>query len=124
MPRMRLRPLKAIRQFCCHCVGSSNEVRDCQGDTIIGVNPDGYWTCPLHEYRFGHKPVKSLLSPLKAIHRHCVYCMGGSNEEIKLCVDDDCFLHPFKLGHNPNRKGIGGNKLLKPNLDESKQCVS
>ena len=48
-------------------------------------------------------------SPLQAIRRHCIQCMGGQNHEVRFCTDLECNLYPFRLGRNPNRKGVGGN---------------
>lgn len=47
------------------------------------------------------------MSPLKAIKAHCLDCCGGSRQEVKACEIADCPLHPFRLGKNPHRKGIG-----------------
>lgn len=39
---------------------------------------------------------------MKAIKLKCLDCCGGSWEEVKNCqCKDNCFLHPFRLGHNP-----------------------
>ncbi|MCH7724810.1 MAG: hypothetical protein IIC76_15945 [Bacteroidetes bacterium] len=48
------------------------------------------------------------LSPLKAIRKNCLDCCNGSAKEVKLCPIEDCPLHQFRFGKNPNRKGIGG----------------
>ncbi len=44
------------------------------------------------------------LTPNKAIHYHCVECMGWSSHEVKDCSDPHCPLYPFRLGTNPSRK--------------------
>lgn len=49
-----------------------------------------------------------MLSPLKAIRAKCLDCCCGQMAEVKLCPCEDCALHPYRMGHNPNRKGIGG----------------
>jgi hypothetical protein len=36
--------------------------------------------------------------------------------EVRLCPCEDCALHPYRMGHNPNRKGIGG---FKQNAEEA-----
>lgn len=46
------------------------------------------------------------LSPVKAIKKHCLDCSGGSKKEVRECIIQDCPLYPFRLGKNPNRKGI------------------
>ena len=51
-----------------------------------------------------------ILSPLKAIRAKCIDCMCGQVQEVRLCPCEDCALHPYRMGHNPNRKGIGGFK--------------
>lgn len=49
------------------------------------------------------------LTPLKAIRAKCLECMAGQANEVRLCPCDDCPLYGFRMGHNPNRAGIGGN---------------
>ena len=49
-------------------------------------------------------------SPVKA-HRHrCLYeCMPGQRKAIRECpMEGKCSSHRFRLGHNPNRQGVGG----------------
>lgn len=46
------------------------------------------------------------LSPVKAIKKHCLDCSGGSKKEVRECIIQDCPLYPFRLGKNPNRKGL------------------
>ena len=57
------------------------------------------------------------LTPLKAIRKNCLDCTNQKPKEIRLCLDTKCPLHPFRMGKNPNRKGIGGNKK-KQGLDQ------
>ena len=54
------------------------------------------------------------MTPLKAIREKCLDCCCGSAFEVKMCPIRDCALHPFRDGHNPNRKGIGNRN---PNTD-------
>ena len=49
------------------------------------------------------------MTPLKAIRLKCLDCCCGSVYEVKLCPSEDCPLYPYRLGHNPARKGLGGN---------------
>lgn len=49
------------------------------------------------------------MTPMKAIRAKCLDCCCDSAKEVKLCVSKDCALWPFRLGKNPNRKGVGGN---------------
>lgn len=46
------------------------------------------------------------LTPVKAIKKHCLDCSGGFKKEVRECIIQDCPLYPFRLGKNPNRKGI------------------
>lgn len=50
-----------------------------------------------------------ILTPIKAIRAHCLDCMCGQVNEVRLCPISDCPLYPYRMGHNPNRKGKGGN---------------
>lgn len=47
------------------------------------------------------------LSPVKAIRAKCLEC-GGSYKEVRLCAVKTCPSYPYRMGKNPNRKGIGG----------------
>ena len=95
-------PLKAIRRHCLYCMGGSYQlVRECPA-----VN------CPLYPLRSG-RGVKGVRS-LKQIRRMCLDCVAGSPSEVKACkgafLDGEvCPLHPYRLGRNPNRAGIGGS---------------
>ena len=51
-----------------------------------------------------------MLSPLKSIRQKCLDCCCGQMAEVKLCPCEDCALYPYRMGNNPNRKGIGGFK--------------
>jgi hypothetical protein len=44
---------------------------------------------------------------LAAIRRRCLDCSGGLPSEVRNCKHTTCDLWPFRLGHNPNRAGIG-----------------
>ena len=48
-------------------------------------------------------------TPIRAIRAKCLDCMCGSAQEVRLCPCQDCPLYPYRMGHNPNRKGMGGN---------------
>lgn len=52
------------------------------------------------------------LSPLKAIRKHCLECSSGNSNEVKNCIITDCPLYQFRLGKNPNRKGIGNKNVF------------
>jgi hypothetical protein len=61
------------------------------------------------------------LSPLKRIKSHCLDCVE-TKSEVKNCTGKLlfekllCYLHPYRQGHNPKRKGIGGFKNTKKSL--------
>lgn len=54
------------------------------------------------------------MTPCKAIRAKCLDCCCGSAYEVKMCTAKECALHPFRDGHNPNRKGKGNKS---PNTD-------
>lgn len=49
-----------------------------------------------------------ILSPIKAIRKNRIECMGGSRREVPNCEILDCPLFPYRMGHDPKRKGKGG----------------
>jgi len=58
-------------------------------------------------------------TPLKAIKAKCLDCSCYSPKEVKECVIKECSLYPYRVGKNPNRKGIGNkNPFTKPNNKE------
>ena len=56
------------------------------------------------------------LTSIKAIRKHCLRCQGGHPSLVRNCDTTDCDLFPFRLGNNPNRKGIGGFKTHRKNV--------
>lgn len=84
-------PAKAIRMECKECLGGRNG-RTCESKV-----------CKLND--------KSL-SKLKQIKVHCMDCVE-TRQEVKDCTgkllgeNRLCYLHPYRLGHNPRQKGIG-----------------
>lgn len=54
------------------------------------------------------------LSPVKAIRKFCVQCMGGQTREVKKCTAKKCPLYFFRMGKNPNRAGMGGRPKSTP----------
>lgn len=56
------------------------------------------------------------MTPLKAIRAKCLDCCCGQSFEVKMCTCTECPLYPYRLGKNPNRKGIGGKPNLSNNL--------
>jgi len=55
------------------------------------------------------RKIKMHLTPVKAIKKHCLDCSGGSKKEVRECIITDCPLYPYRMGKNPNRKGIKNN---------------
>lgn len=51
----------------------------------------------------------TILTPMKAIRAKCLDCMCGQGNEVRLRPVTDCSLYPYRMGHNPSRKGKGGN---------------
>jgi hypothetical protein len=49
-------------------------------------------------------------TPVRAIRAKCVECQGGGRKAIANCEVLDCPLHPYRMGKNPARTGIGGRK--------------
>lgn len=52
-----------------------------------------------------HKP----LTPVKAIRLKCIEC-ARSKKNVRECPLTDCPLYIYRMGTNPNRKGIGNHK--------------
>ena len=48
------------------------------------------------------------ITPLRAIRARCLECSGGSASEVRECPVLGCPLYPYRDGHNPARRGIGG----------------
>lgn len=52
------------------------------------------------------------MTPIKSIRAKCIDCSAGQPKEVKLCPDMECPLFPYRLGKNPNRKGIGNKRAV------------
>lgn len=52
------------------------------------------------------------LTPCRAIRLYCIECSGGSQKAPKFCENEKCPLWAFRMGHNPNRQGMGNKKDL------------
>ena len=50
------------------------------------------------------------LSPVKAVRAYCLECSANQPSEVRNCPMVDCPLYSFRMGKNPNRKGIGNLK--------------
>lgn len=51
-------------------------------------------------------------SPVISIMLKCLDCSRLNAELLKECTVSECPLHPFRMGKNPNRTGIGGRPPL------------
>lgn len=111
-------PLKSARAHCVDCCGGdAREVTVCTAAS-----------CPLHVVRLGARlggdpeADRTLVDPkerqatraelagastIGLIRRRCIDCSGGSLEGVRNCTFASCALHPFRMGKNPNRAGIG-----------------
>ena len=65
-------------------------------------DPDG--VCWFYKYRLGKGRVS-----VKTIRKMCLECMSGPGL-VRDCWEEGCPLHPFRMGTNPRRKGVGGKK--------------
>ena len=52
------------------------------------------------------------LTPLKAIKKHCLECSGYEKKQVRECAIKDCVLFNYRMGNNPQRKGIGISQNL------------
>jgi len=77
----------------------ANEVRLCPTDD-----------CPLFYLRFGKREKK--INVLKAIKTRCLDYGEGIIRMVGKCDFTNCPLHGYRQGHNPARKGLGGNGAL------------
>lgn len=48
------------------------------------------------------------LTNLKKIKVYCKWCCNGYNPK-DFCTSPECSLYIYRDGHNPARKGLGGN---------------
>lgn len=93
----RRTPKQVVRAYCLHCVGgNSQDVKACDA-----TDPK-YHVCPFHPFRLGKgRP------SVKVIRKFCLQCMGDYTDFVRDCETKDCFCHPYRMGKNPDRKGIG-----------------
>ena len=106
MTAKTLSPLLAIRKYCLWCMGDDfQEIRLCPGNE-----------CVFFLYRLGKKMKGAPYSSLSAIKKKCHNCTGFNDIRVRKCNHQkDCSLWSFRMGHNPNRKGIG-RKGGNPNI--------
>lgn len=47
------------------------------------------------------------LTPVRAIRKHCLSCVGGSYSAVRNCeAGEDCHLHPWRMGKRPTVKEL------------------
>ena len=47
------------------------------------------------------------MTVLESVRAKCIDCCCGSMAEVRRCPCKDCSLYPYRMGHNPNRAGMG-----------------
>jgi len=92
-------PQRAIRKFCVACVGSAHEVTDCGGEACVGGQGDENGVCYFYRYRLGKGEGRP---SVKLIRRFCLECMSGHRKLVAGCQAENCCLHQFRFGKNPN----------------------
>lgn len=109
---MKITPIKAIRLKCLDCSENSTTIRECDYD------------CTLKPYRMGHKSKEAKISALKSIRLECISCVDGQTSLIGDCPSKKCPLFIYRSGHNPARKGLGGNlaNLSKKGISDNSVC--
>jgi len=101
---VNMTPSTAIKLTCKWCMGG---VKSARCDSQI---------CELNN---------RTLSRLKRIKQHCLDCVE-TRGEVKVCTsklffeDRLCYLHPYRLGHNPKRKGMGNRPGNLKNLQKTR----
>ena len=139
--------IKAIRARCLECSETELDIKNCPFNGIDNEK------CPLYPFRFGmtiqaatkkyggeltmggdEKPYQFELSdvdkyPSKAIRAKCLDCMGGSSNEVKLCVCNGhgrevgrstlCPLYVFRFGRTPKAEDpqSGAKRLPTPGVE-------
>jgi len=92
-------PLQSIRKFCLTCVGSPSEVHRCGGDKCLNGGSNSAGECLFYRHREGkHRP------SVKLIRQMCLWCQGERRSLVEGCTEE-CPLHPYRLGRNPNMVG-------------------
>lgn len=88
-------PTQAVKFFCKNfcCCGNLSMLKSCNGKVLFSKK-----LCPLFSYRLGKGRVS-----VKKIRQHCLnFCMNGSKSAVRECPSENCALHAFRLGTNPN----------------------
>jgi hypothetical protein len=60
---------------------------------------------------------------MHSIRMKCVECCEGRLKEVRECPATSCPLHPYRMGKNPSRRGIG-NKNAMLNLPHKNRQVA
>ncbi len=61
------------------------------------------------------------ISPIKAIRKKCLDCMGNQAQEVRACPMPECSLWTFRLGINPNCGNNAQNPFLQPKNFEGRR---
>lgn len=57
-------------------------------------------------------------TPIKAIRKHCLECVGNHRSEVVLCTSPKCKLFPYRFGKRPSTlkaKGIPFSRVIMEN---------
>lgn len=101
-------PLESIHSFCTDCVGSAHELTNCGGNRCGNGGCDASGVCLFYPYRHGRgRP------SVKTIRRICLWCQGDRADFVRECREVTCVLHPYRMGSNPNRAGMGSKSPFK-----------
>lgn len=64
------------------------------------------------------------ITPLKAIRAKCLDCSGFHPSEVRNCESTECPLFTFRMGRNPNRRGIGKKFVCSSNKMPAEIAIS
>lgn len=48
--------------------------------------------------------MQTILSPIKSIREHCLWCCFDSKTEVRLCPAKECAAHPYRFGRSPTEE--------------------
>ena len=60
-------------------------------------------------------------TPVRSIRAKCLECAGGRPSLVRNCESPECALFVFRMGRNPQRRGIGGPKKISGTPVDNKQ---
>lgn len=103
MQTRRLTPKETIHAWCHYCIQSRSDtdVQNCGGQTVYATGKP----CQFFPYRQGKRIQAKLL------RQFCLACMGGSSSLVRECEKEDCSMHLYRFGKNPNVKGAGKERM-------------